>query len=358
MRLLGRATLAACLLATAVARSPARAVSDSGVCARCHEIQAGLAADAGGHAEFVDCLSCHDDRRPGKFGPGHRSIPTSCTSHHTVSVETHPLPAGPLRPAALRRNCLKCHDPHGSTNAHLIRTAIRTRGRLRPIDFHDAGGAVPGGFADPITPGRGLCEVCHKKTKFYLANGHGQEHFTDDCTECHDHAAAFAPVVTPTNCVVCHADEAARLAKPSLHNTNFAGNCVACHAEAAPDPGPGHRVIRACADCHAATDIATHTPPGVAAFPCTQCHDPHGTDNIELVLDVIHTPQGADVPVAFSNRDGKADGSFASVSAPGTGVCEVCHTTTQFYRADGTGAAHYALPCFPCHTHAGGFAPQ
>ena len=344
------------LLALA-AGARAGSLSDSGICARCHETEAALAADAGGHAQFVDCLSCHDDRRPGRFGPGHRTVPTSCTSHHTVTVDGHPPKAQARKPKALARNCLKCHDPHGSTNAHLINTSIRTRGRFRPIDFHDAGGVVTGGFADPTHPGAGLCEVCHTKTKFYLANGHGQPHFTDDCTLCHDHAAAFEPVVSPTNCEVCHADEAARLAKPGLHNANFAGNCVACHSQVSPTPGPGHETKPACSTCHAPSEVTAHAPPGVGALPCTQCHDPHGSDNIELVRETLHTTLGTDQPIVFSNRSGKADGSFASVSAPGTGVCEVCHTTTNHYRNDGGGSPHYTTPCYPCHSHADGFEP-
>jgi predicted CXXCH cytochrome family protein len=273
-----------------------------------------------------------------------------------VPVETHPEPAHALGPARLRRSCLKCHDPHGSENAHLIRTAIRTAGRVRPIDFHDAGGAVPGGFVDPTRPGRGLCEVCHRTTKFYLANGRGQPHFTDDCALCHDHAAAFEPVLSDSNCTLCHADEAARLAKSSLHHAEFAGTCSSCHAEVSPAPGPGHRAISACADCHSPDRVASHAP-GVA-IPCTQCHEPHGTDNIRLIRDVITTVQGADRPVRFDDVSGRADGSFASLSAPGTGLCEVCHTTTQFYRADGAGAPHLVTPCDRCHPHDAGFAPR
>jgi predicted CXXCH cytochrome family protein len=331
-------------------------ISDAGLCARCHDHEAALAADARGHAPLVDCISCHEDRRPGRFGRGHRAVPTSCTSHHTAVAGPHPPKRTALGPARLRRNCLKCHDPHGSTNAHLIRTDILARRAFRPIDFHASGGAVSGGFADPTLPGHGLCEVCHQKTDFYKANGHDKAHFTVTCTACHDHAVSFRPVVTEANCTICHADEATRLAKPSLHNANFTGKCTSCHAEAKPDPGPGHRAISACTQCHAPADIMTHMPPGVAPLPCTQCHDPHGSDNIELVRDVTHTPQGLDQPIHFIGRGGKADGSFVSVSAPGSGVCETCHTTTQFYRADGTGAAHFTLPCFPCHTHGKGFA--
>ncbi len=355
---MGRLTGSLLVLCLMVLGTGARAgsLSESGICARCHETEAGLAADAGGHAPFVDCFSCHDDRRPGHFGHGHRTIPTTCLTHHTVDVDGHPARTPPRKPAALRRNCLSCHDPHGSTNAHLIRTTIRTRGKLRPIDFHDAGGAVPGGFVDPVNPGHGLCEVCHKKTKFYLANGHGDPHFTDDCALCHDHTVAFAPVVTPTNCVVCHADEAAKLAKPGLHNTNFSGNCVTCHAEVNPAPGPGHRAIPACSSCHDPSDASAHAPPETGPMPCTLCHDVHGSDNIELVREVVHTTPGVDRAVAFSNRNGKADGSFVSVSAPGTGVGEPCHTTTNPYRNDGSGSAHYTTPCYPCHTHGRGFA--
>ena len=354
-----RAALILAWLVLAVAgasRARADGVSASGICAACHATETGLAAMDGGHAPLLDCLTCHEDRRPGSFGPGHRARPTSCTTHHTTTVATHPPPDRTLRPARLRRSCLKCHDPHGSQNAHLIRAAIRTGGRLRPIDFHDIGGSVPGGFVDPTTPGRGLCEVCHRTTRFYRADGHGESHFTSDCTLCHDHAASFRPVITDASCSSCHPAEAARLAKQNLHHDKFDGKCSSCHDAVASEPGPGHRAISACADCHSAERVATHAP-GVA-IPCAQCHEAHGTDNIRLMRDVIHTVQGADQPLHFDSLVGQADGSFASASAPGTGLCEVCHTRTQFYRADGRGAAHYTTTCLQCHSHAAGFLPR
>jgi predicted CXXCH cytochrome family protein len=343
--------------AASAGRALAQDASDPGICARCHETEAALATFTGGHAPFLDCLTCHEDRRPGFFGRRHRAIPTSCTSHHTTAVETHPPPGRALRPARLRRNCLKCHDPHGSENAHLIRTAIRTGRRFRPIDFHDSGDAVPATFVDQTTPGRGLCEVCHRTTRFYPADGHGESHFTGDCTLCHDHAAGFRPVVTDANCAVCHPDQAARLAKPNLHHLKFAGRCSSCHAEVKPEPGPGHRAISACADCHAPARVAAHVPPNMP-IACTDCHEAHGTDNIRLVRDVIHTSPGADRPVQFDSLAGREDGSFASASAAGTGLCEVCHTRTQFYRADASGAPHYTTSCIRCHPHAAGFLPQ
>jgi hypothetical protein len=245
---------------------------------------------------------------------------------------------------------------HGSPNAHLIRTSIRSGRRLRPIDFHDAGGAVPGGFVDPTTPGRGLCEICHQDTRFYRADGSGEDHFTSDCTLCHDHAASFGPVVTDASCSSCHPAEEALLAKGNLHHDKFQGRCSSCHAAVRPEPGPGHRAISACTDCHSETRVATHAP-GVG-IPCAQCHEPHGTDNIRLVRDVIHIVQGTDRPLQFTSLAGRADGSFASASTPGAGLCEVCHTATQFYRADAAGAPHFTITCLQCHSHAAGFLPR
>jgi hypothetical protein len=226
--------------------------------------------------------------------------------------------------------------------------------RVFPITFTNEEGAAPGGFTDPARPGHGLCEVCHRHTDFYRRDAKGKAHFAQTCTLCHLHADHFEPVVTEGNCAICHADQATRFARPSGHSARF--DCGGCHAEVSPTPGPGHRAVEACQSCH--PDNATHAPSGPPGLPCTQCHDPHGTGNINLVLDVLTTTLGTHVPIRFDNFDGRAEGSFASPSAPGTGVCEVCHTTTRFYRADGTGESHFTFSCLPCHLHAKGFQPQ
>jgi len=343
-------------LAAMTAAVPERAAgaSDAGVCGRCHDAAAALAAGAGGHASSLDCMTCHEDRRPGVLGRRHRTIPQSCTAHHDVTVGTHPVRE--LGPARLRRACLKCHDAHGSSNAHLIRTRIRTHGRLRPVDFRTtAEGSLS--FVDAVRPGRGLCEICHRDTQFYPASGKGEPHFTGDCTLCHDHAVGFRPVAGDAACSICHPAEDAALAKPALHHDRFAGRCSSCHAEVSPEAGPGHRATSACADCHSPAKVATHVPPGLSV-PCAQCHDPHGSDNIRLVRDVIRTTAGEDRPMLFESLSGRVDGSFASASVPGSGLCEVCHTRTQFYRADGGGEPHYTTPCGVCHVHEAGFAPR
>ena len=91
---------------------------------------------------------------------------------------------------------------------------------------------------------------------------------------------------------------------------------------------------------------------------CTNCHTPHGSTNLFLVNEQIRTPSGGTRNVVFNNLLGLADGSFASVSQPGSGLCETCHTRTEFFRADGSGEPHFPYACFTCHPHAGGFAPN
>jgi len=323
-------------------------------CVGCHPDQGVALATNGGHSPLVDCVGCHAERRPNRVGRGHRAKPRCADCH----MEPTGHPPRNVEPTGMRatRNCLRCHDVHGETaNLHLVNTTVVFRRRAFPIDYTVPGGAVPGGLVDPLDPGKGLCEVCHTKTDVYRRDGKGEPHFPQDCTLCHSHADHFLPVADASNCNVCHADEAARFDDdPSAHSARF--QCVDCHAELSPTPGPGHRAVEACTDCH--SDRMTHAPNGPPGLPCTQCHDPHGTKNSYLVLDLLTTTLGNEVPIRFDNLDGKVDGSFASASNPGTGICEVCHTTTRHYRADGTGSPHFTFSCLPCHLHAGGFNPQ
>jgi predicted CXXCH cytochrome family protein len=336
--------IALCLLVGRV-----EAATEAGVCANCHFAETGSLLETGGHAETLDCQSCHGDRRPERVGPGHRDIPR-CTACHDGAG--HPAAAKTGSRRRELRNCMRCHDVHGSPNLALVPTTLRAAGRLVPVRFDNTAGAAPGGFTDPTAPGTGLCEACHRTTAYYRRTGGEDDHFTDTCTDCHAHAAKFGVVTSDANCALCHQDQAERFAKPSQHGALLA--CSDCHADTGTPPGPDHRASAPCADCH---ETATHAPDG-AAQPCTQCHEPHGTDNASLVLDALRTTLGNVAPIRFDNLDGRADGSFASATDPGAGICEVCHTTTAHYRNDGSGADHFTVSCLPCHRHSGGFAPQ
>lgn len=347
---------AAAALALAGIGKPAlasRARDLFGICARCHPSKARRFVETGGHvAPEFGCTPCHEDRRRTRVGHRHRRIP-QCTSHHLEAA--HPVTAlRPRHPRGTTKQCLKCHNPHGSSNLDLIRNRVRAPHRRRPrITFISEGGRQPGSFADPDRPGKGLCEVCHTATIHYRKDGGGAPHFTVRCTLCHDHTKSFVPAISDKNCFVCHEEEANDFTKPSAHSANFA--CSGCHSERSPSPGAGHRQVPQCSECH---DDKTHAPPGVQAFDCTRCHDPHGSDNSDLVKEHITDPAGASHSVVFNSDEGRADGSFASESSPGSGICEICHTATLYYRADGSGQGHFTTSCIACHAHTDGFEPS
>jgi predicted CXXCH cytochrome family protein len=163
--------------------------------------------------------------------------------------------------------------------------------------------------------------------------------------------------VTYGTCAFCHQALAVEMTATGGHH-DLDLKCESCHADETPGQvGPGHRSVPACADCHGAQQ--THEDPAAGtAGECTVCHTPHGSPNLFLVRTQIETPSGGEREVEFTNLLGLADGSFASVSDPGSGLCETCHTTTRYYRSDGSGETHFPYACFTCHPHAGGFGPS
>src|SRR5262249_11069139 len=242
-----------------------RASGGTNECITCHPETTATNLGTTGHAPDVGCIDCHAERRPGRVGRHHRSI-APCRKCHEAHGDLVGHPPQSVRSVtAETRNCVNCHQPHGSANATLVQPNIPRFGRANTITFTGAGGAVPGGFVDPTDPGHGLCEVCHRKTDFYLASGAGKPHFTDDCTLCHDHTVAFQPVVTLANCPICHADEAARFEEASRHSSLFV--CTNCHTDTGTTPGPGHETVPSCGQCH--STIETHAPAGRPPFPCT-----------------------------------------------------------------------------------------
>ncbi|MBI5494964.1 MAG: hypothetical protein HY904_08035 [Deltaproteobacteria bacterium] len=119
----------------------------------------------------------------------------------------------------------------------------------------------------------------------------------------------------------------------------------------------------ACTGCHNLTvhsSATTSTKYGTwgTTFTCQTCHQPHKTPNTFLVRQTLNGKT-----VDFRNLTGKADNSFATVTVPGNGPCEACHTLTRnkngTARFRGTGGSdsgtHYPGTCTTCHTHANGF---
>ncbi len=90
---------------------------------------------------------------------------------------------------------------------------------------------------------------------------------------------------------------------------------------------------------------------------CTVCHC-LTSPNLANVCEVISTPNGGDREVVFVSRTGT--NSFADGDAVYDGVCEVCHTQTNYHRHNGENPdpdPHYAgEDCIECHAHENEFS--
>ncbi|UCH83385.1 MAG: hypothetical protein JSW50_13140 [Candidatus Latescibacterota bacterium] len=133
-----------------------------------------------------------------------------------------------------------------------------------------------------------------------------------------------------------------------VSNHDYGTACVKCHPEYAP------------------IDIDTRAPrrPIIAGqlthedLLCIACHEPHGaTSNLKIIREQIETPHSGAKNVRFTEYNGSQ--SMADGNSTYDGLCEVCHTTTNYHRNDGTGDhTHNAGGrCTGCHLHNAGFQP-
>ncbi|MFQ5665343.1 MAG: hypothetical protein ACE5I7_02815 [Candidatus Binatia bacterium] len=369
--------------ATKFGGAPPSPEATFGSCAFCHASKAVSMLASG---VVLKCQLCHDDRFPGQVGPGHRGLP---------GTEQVPSFAGPAHALGAEKpfgSCAFCHNQFArnmtATSAEL--TCDVCHDDRLPGTYGPGHRALPGtdivpSFAGPThTLGPeapfGSCAFCHNQ---FAANitASGVDLTCEVC-----HQSALAPEFGPGHrslpgpdrvpsftgpahqpgtevrfgsCAFCHSQIAVRAAAASGHGT-LSLDCEGCHSDLQPGAvGPGHRSVPVCAECH--TGPVTHQDPAAGtSFECVLCHTPHGSRNLVLIRESLRTSgrTSRNVEVDFMNLLGLADGSFASVTRPGSGLCEVCHTSTAFYRSDGSGAQHFPFACFTCHPHTAAFAPR
>src|SRR5206468_2231965 len=175
--------LAAATLRSASAQS---APPGAGECGTCHYDLALAYTFPAGHAAALDCIACHGDRRPGRVGRRHRTIPNCATCHD--DVHGHPTKAAERLGRRQTRNCLNCHDPfapvatedncvlchqdeaarHTMPSGHAVQTCTTCHAERDPTPGPDHR-AIEG------------CQTCHPSTQTHAPAG-----VALPCLQCHD----------------------------------------------------------------------------------------------------------------------------------------------------------------------------
>lgn len=239
-----------------------------------------LSATAG-HTQstFTGALTCNSCHNPNAAHIGNTTHiarltlandNTQCASCHntgkTIAIFQNMSTHFTTKGGAQDMTCKTCHSPHGTTNLHMVKTSLKgawLNATAVTITYTDS----VNGFINP-TNNRGLCQVCHTKTKYFLAGVAETSHPTSDCLTCHKHngkGGAFKPTGT---CDGCHGYPP----MPRLTGLTFgtAGNYANARFEDYTGGGGAHAIAahvnpnavpadgwKNCAGCHNGGNLVT-----------------------------------------------------------------------------------------------------
>jgi predicted CxxxxCH...CXXCH cytochrome family protein len=291
--------------------------------------------------------------------------------------------------------CASCHLLHNNPNTQLTSVAGNA---LLCMSCHNSSGmasALPFADIDMANPlaGTGSSHAWNKpainatfETNVPLNTELAERIYSGNivCSTCHDqHSQTYPPFLRISNagdalCKECHS--ARDVGIYADDNTNHRGS----HPVGILFDGADVRFLAnpvsplqlvgsniECSSCHklhysTVTDgnilrvtnnnslcTGCHTYPAHNGFSCLDCHQTHNPlkDNILMVKNTVNGST-----VSFFAETGT--NSFGDQTGVEDGICEVCHTTTSYYKADGSGASHnLGTNCTTCHPHGSGFAP-
>lgn len=350
-------------------------------CQGCHST---LSTSHSAHTGIYGCLSCHSDSVTDsthiKAGGLHMNSAINVAgatftsvdvAAHTCATSCH-MSATPNWTQASSGQCGTCHaatSPLISTNAHAVHfTATKGPGLTQDVagcqvchtytgertsTHSDGAKNLNGGFAV-----NGACGTCHKQTSTQWATA-----ASVTCESCHSTAGGALSVISGVT-----APDKTAAASSGHGKTGIAQSCNVCHntatAHISGTLGDSNRIFAnysgsaGCNFCHdnhttvptaSKQDMKVHRPFGEKGNKCADCHDPHGTaPNTMMVNKTING-----TAVSFTGNNTFANGG-------NNGVCQVCHTATDYFKADGSGSTHVdsTQNCLECHSHnpAAGFA--
>jgi predicted CXXCH cytochrome family protein len=318
-------------------------------CGECHEKKDIGRGSRSVHPPFDedDCTACHldhgDDGRLVLAAAGN----ALCEGCHDNGDPSFRKAHQDVRGSKVA--CTSCHDPHRSTEEHLL-----LQNRHRPLAF---------GRCDPChrydgklhKPVRALCLDCHGGEQFTRRIAHPPVK-RGECLACHDPHASRQPSLLKARyapgrwiagagevalCLGCHDRQA--FFSPAAENTLFRSGQTNLHALHLTAPGPGRggkpQQFTSCRNCHEAH--SSHEPRLVrreldcGGVPCLKL-DFERTDVGGSCLSGCHGPQSytfaatsapgpAPAPKAAPTRTGPAPPEPSALERSINKSCVTCH---------------------------------
>lgn len=239
--------------------------------------------------------------------------------------------------------CLECHDGYNQTLARTVHQlgvhSDSSQLAVHCISCHEGGDKhVEEPTKDNITnPSRvsgdkslELCSKCHNphpELDAYGFNAHNLQRL--NCSSCHSIHSGTPTLMRDAKsqfCLDCHSDMKSKFMRRSAHPIRQGTmTCLNCHHFVRQKDYPqAYDFNRVCQDCH--SDVGGPYPyehPAADAYAvdgngCTECHDPHGSENDRLLKQPGNQIclQCHAVPGHTTNHDGV----YANLA------CLTCHT--------------------------------
>ncbi len=152
------------------------------------------------------------------------------------------------------------------------------------------------------------------------------------------------------------------------HDETNGISCPTCHVPfgTAPNPPPDSWVtVNVCWSCHIDGGMAAFEnihPVEADTMWCQDCHNPHEHQAVFpqwYIYEYIDTPNSGRRDLAFVDSTDFTHGD-PGYYQPYDGVCETCHTQTDYHRnnASGNHTHNAGSNCVTCHQHTGGFLAE
>jgi predicted CXXCH cytochrome family protein len=260
------------------------------LCYNCHDPKTGFIGEVVHKpVEQGDCLACHDAHSTDSRGLLTKGMEEGCFECHPkeeLVAKTN------VHPEVEKGNCMACHDPHASSRLGLL---DRDRKAIC-IECHDAGSAQ------------------------FVELHMGYEVAGTDCLGCH----------SP------HSSDRHAMLKSNLHKPFEEKNCTGCHRSDTWEPL--EMGIGLCTECHKGSmpgfnKINSHLVADGTANFCNSCHNPHASDEKNLLKDK------EDRVCYACHNDTKEYAADSNYRHPKLGNCSDCHmshgSNNRFFLAQG-----------------------